>query len=283
VAGLDPRVNAFRADLAAASLKGAVNAPRFADGHTARLCRGVAPLRVKPDRSAGLNTQLLFGEGFTVYDEEDGWSWGQSHLDGYVGYLQTEILSRADWEPTHRVAVLSTPLLPAPEVKRAAIDLLPMNAKVRVVRAENRFSKLEGGRFVYAAHLVPLSDRCADWVSVAEEFLGAPYLWGGKTHAGCDCSGLIQSALERGGIAAPRDTDMMGRELGSAYETSEDFAGLQRGDLVFWKGHVGVMLDSARLLHANAFHMRVAIEPLKEAVDRIANSEGSVRAVKRLS
>lgn len=283
MAKLDPRINAFRADLAAATLKGVVNAPRFADGHDAAVRRGVAPLRTRPDANAGLHTQLLFGERFTVYDEEDGWSWGQSRLDGYVGYLETAFLCPPGSEPTHRVATLSTPLLPAPEMKRAAIDMLPMNAKLAVVGEENRFSKLDDGRFVYAAHLVPLSDRCADWVSVAEGFLGAPYLWGGKTHAGCDCSGLIQSALERGRVSAPRDTDMMEQELGAVHEVSDALAGLQRGDLVFWKGHVGVMLDATRLLHANAFHMRVANEPLREAADRIAKSEGAVRAIKRLS
>lgn len=283
MAGLDPRVNAFRADLAAAALKGVVNAPRFADGNATTVRRGVAPLRTAPELGAALNTQLLFGERFTVYDERDGWSWGQSGLDKYVGYLQTELLDRSTFDPTHRVAGLATPLLPAADVKRAAIDLLPMNAKVGVVGADNHFSKLEDGRFVYAAHLVPVSNRCADWVSAAEDFLGVPYLWGGKTNAGCDCSGLIQTALEMGGVSAPRDTDMMEAVLGAAHESRDDFGGLQRGDLIFWKGHVGVMLDATRIVHANAFHMRVAIEPLGEAADRIAKSEGPIRSIKRLS
>ncbi len=282
MANLDPRTNAFRADLAAATLKGVVNAPRFAEGHTAIVRRGVAPLRTAPEVGAGLNTQLLYGERFTVYDEKGGWSWGQSELDNYVGYLESDSLRRSAIDPTHRVAMLATPLLPASEVKSAAVDLLPMNAKVRVVEEENRFSKLEDGRFVYAAHLVHLSERCDDWVKVTESFLGAPYLWGGKTSAGCDCSGLIQTALEMGGLAAPRDTDMMEAELGEAHALTDGFNGLQRGDLVFWKGHVGVMLDSLRLAHANAFHMRVVIEPLREAAERIAKSEGAIRAIKRI-
>lgn len=282
MAKLDPRINAFRADLAAANLTGLVDAARFADGHDATVRRGVAGLHSQPDRAASLNTQLLLGERFTVYEEKGGWSWGQSHLDGYVGYLKTEFLSRSTSELTHCVASLSAPLLPAPEAKCAAIDLLPMNAKVRVAGEENRFSKLEDGCFVSRVHLVPLSDRRADWVGVAESFFGAPYLWGGKTHGGCDCSGLIQSALERGGISAPRDSDMMEMQLGAVHETSDGFTGVQRGDLVFWKGHVGVMLDAERLLHASAFYKRVLVEPLKAAADRIAKSEGAVRAIKRL-
>ena len=282
MANLDPRINAFRVDLAAAALKGVVNAPRFADGNTATVRRGTALLRKAPEADAGLDTQLLYGEHFTVYDEKDGWSWGQSGLDKYVGYLEADMLRRSTFDPTHRVATLATPLLPATDVKCAALDLLPMNAKVRVVGEENRFSKLEDGHFVYAAHLVPLSDRCEDWVRVAESFLGAPYLWGGKTNAGCDCSGLIQTALETGGFSAPRDTDMMETVLGAARELTDGLGGLQRGDLVFWKGHVGVMLDATRIVHANAFHMRVVIEPLREAADRIAKSEGTIRTIKRI-
>jgi len=282
MASLDPRINAFRADLAAAALKGVVSAPRFADGNTATVRWGVVPLRAAPQADAGLDTQLLYGECFTVYDEKDGWSWGQAELDRYVGYIESGSLRQSTLEPTHRVATLATPLLPAPDVKRTAHDLLPTNAKVQVVGEENRFSKLEDGRFVCAAHLVPVSERCDDWVRVAESFLGAPYLWGGKTHAGCDCSGLIQTALEMGGLAAPRDTDMMEAVLGEARALADGFRGLQRGDLVFWKGHVGVMLDANRLAHANAFHMQVAIEPLREAADRIAKSEGAIRTVKRI-
>jgi cell wall-associated NlpC family hydrolase len=283
MADLDPRINAFRADLAAAALKGVVDAPRFADGIAAIVRWGVAPLRTAPQAEAGLNTQLLYGERFTVYDERDGWSWGQSGLDGYVGYLESDLLRRSVFDPTHRVATLATPILPAPEVKSAAVDLLPMNAKVKVVGEENRFSILDDGHFVYAAHLVPHSEKCDDWVRVAESFLGTPYLWGGKTNAGCDCSGLIQTALEMGGFSAPRDSDMMDAALGAARELRDGLGGLQRGDLVFWKGHVGVMLDAARIVHANAFHMRVVIEPLREAADRIANSESAIRTIKRIS
>ncbi len=282
MAALDPRINAFRADLAAAALKGAVDAQRFVEGKAATVLRGTVSLRKHPQMDAGMETQLLYGERFTVYDEKDGWAWGQAELDHYVGYVDAEALLASSLDSTHRVAVLATPVLPAPDIKRAALDLLPMNAKVRVVGEENRFAKIENGGFVYAAHLVPHSDRCKDWVGVAQGFLGVPYLWGGKTNAGCDCSGLFQTALEMAGIAAPRDTDMMEQALGRTLDVSDGLDGLLRGDLVFWKGHMGVMLDATRLLHANVFHMQVAIELLREAVERIAQSEGAIRKIKRM-
>ncbi|MEE8438516.1 MAG: NlpC/P60 family protein [Micropepsaceae bacterium] len=282
MANFDPRINAFRADLAAEALKGAVDAQRFVEGKAATVQRGTVSLRKHPQVDAGMQTQLLYGERFTVYDEQDGWAWGQAELDHYVGYVKAGALLASSSDATHRVTVLATPVLPAPDIKRAALDLLPMNAKVRMVEKKNRFAKIEDGRFVYAAHLVPHSDRCKDWVGVAENFLGVPYLWGGKTNAGCDCSGLVQTALEMAGIAAPRDTDMMEQALGRSLELSDSLEGLLRGDLVFWKGHMGVMLDAKRLLHANVFHMQVAIEPLREAVERIAQSEGAIRKIKRM-
>jgi hypothetical protein len=282
MADLDPRVNVFRADLAALALKGMVDAPRYAQGDVTTVCRGVVPLRKDPRSDAAQETQTLYGERFTVYDEKDGWAWGQAGLDNYVGYVETKTLLPDSLEATHRVAVLATPLLPVPGIKPAALDLLPMNAKVKVVGEENRFANIEDGGFVYAAHLEPLSNRHSDWVGVAECFLGVPYVWGGKTNMGCDCSGLIQTALERGGISAPRDADMMEGVLGEALNFNDDLGGLQRGDLVFWKGHVGVMLDTERLLHANAFHMQVAIEPLVQAVERIAQAEGAIRRITRI-
>jgi len=262
--------------------KGMVDVARFAKGNVTTVCCGIVPLRKDPSVDAALDTQLLYGEQFTVYDEKDGWAWGQAGLDNYVGYVEAKTLLPKSLEATHRVAVLATPLLPAPDIKRAALDLLPMNAKVKVAREENRFANIEDVGFVYAAHLEPLSNRHSDWVGVAESFLGVPYLWGGKTNAGCDCSGLVQTALELGGISVPRDTDMMEEALGEVLNVTDALDGLLRGDLVFWKGHMGVMLDAKRLLHANAFHMQVAIEPLRQAVERIVQSEGAIRKIKRI-
>lgn len=279
---LDPRVNAYRDGLAAIGLKGVVDAPRFAQGRSAFVAHGVANLRNAPREDSGLDTQLVYGETFTVYDEADGWAWGQAARDNYVGYLRTAGLLFGEADPTHRVRVLGSPLFSAPNIKSAARDLLPMNAKVKVVSDENGLAKTADGNYLYAAHLTPLGQAQPDWVGMAEKFLGAPYLWGGKTAAGCDCSGVLQTALEAGGIWSPRDTDMMEEALGQTLAVSEDLSGLMRGDLVFWKGHIGVMLDETRLLHANAYHMLVAAEPLRDAAERIARKEGAIRSIKRL-
>jgi len=269
----DSRLTPARPDLPAAHLKGQVDAARFAEGTLYSVVRGRIALRARPDSNATQDTELLRGECFTVYEEKNGWGWGQAALDGYVGYVHMTALCDVV-TPTHRVIGLATPVLTAPDVKSAVHDLLPLNAKLKVEKQEGGFARTDGG-FVSLRHLEPLAARQADFVAVAERFAGTPYLWGGRTHAGCDCSGLIQTALEAAGIAAPRDTDMMEQALGSAAGQRE----LRRGDLVFWKGHMGVMRDAATLLHANAFHMEVASEPLADAIARI---DGPVTSVKRL-
>ena len=271
----------MRDDLAASHLKGKLEAPRFADGMLRAVVIGTAALRGKPSSYAGLDTELLCGERFTVYDEKDGWAWGQSGADCYVGYVQSPALGEPGPPPTHRVTALRTPIFPAADLKRPPIDFLPMNAKIAVLGQEGKYARIAQGH-VPATHIAPAASWAADWVAIAERFLGVPYLWGGKTATGLDCSGLIQTALEAAGIAAPRDTDMMEAGLGQAIEPGAKLSGLTRGDLVFWRGHMGVMLDGVRLLHANAFHMEVAIEPVGGAVARIRNVEGDPRAFKRL-
>ena len=260
------------------SLKGKIAAARFADGTDYSVARGRASLRKAPSCDAAQETELLFGETFTVYEEKDGWAWGQAALDAYVGYVHTIALGTAV-EPDHRVVGLMTPVLSAPDVKAPLIDMLPMNALVRVAAIDAGYAMIGENAHVYAVHLRPLTWTAPDWVGVAERFVGCPYVWGGKTHCGFDCSGLVQTALQAGGVSAPRDTDMMERELGSPVADGID---VRRGDLVFWKGHMGVMLDGARLLHANAHHMEVAIEPLADARTRIAETAGAVTSIRRL-
>jgi cell wall-associated NlpC family hydrolase len=271
----DPRLTPARPDLAAAHLKGKVVAARFAEGKMLTVVRGRTPLRGEPRGDAPLQSELLFGERFTVYERREGWAWGQAEADSYVGYLADEALGEAP-SPSHRIGALMTPLLPAPDLKTAALDMLPLGALVNIVSARNGYARLVGGGFVYERHLAPLETYAPDWVGVAEQFLGVPYVWGGKTQAGLDCSGLIQTALAAGGIAVPRDTDLIEKFL--VHESKAR----ARGDIVFWKGHMGVLLDASRLLHANAFHGEVAIEPLEEAVTRIAKSAGPVTSVKRV-
>lgn len=273
----DPRLTPARPDLAAAALKGKVAAEAFADGSAMTIQRGRASLRHAPSADAVQDDELLFGETFTVYETKNGWAWGQSGSDGYVGYLHT-IVCGATVAPTHRVTALSTPLLTRPDVKSAARDLLPLNAQVKVLERTKGFARIAPDDYVFEGHLAPLGTFVSDWVATAERFLGTPYVWGGKTHAGLDCSGLVQTALASAGIAAPRDADLQETALGSDCP----FLARRRGDLVFWNGHVGIMLDDTRLIHANAFHMQVAIEPLADAIARIAPVAGPVNAIKRL-
>jgi cell wall-associated NlpC family hydrolase len=175
---------------------------------------------------------------------------------------------------------MATPALPGPDVKHGARDLLPLNAKLTVTGHDGRFALLSDGNHAFSGHLAEITTAAPDWVSVAERFLCVPYLWGGKTLAGIDCSGLIQTSLEAAGKSAPRDTDMMETSLGREISADSE---LTRGDLIFWRRHVGVMQDATRLLHANAWFMEVTSESFAEAVARIAAMEGPIRTVKRIA
>src|SRR5690348_5702685 len=204
----DRRLTAARPDLAASHLKGKIAAAAYAEGRTLQVSRGVIGLYASPAEHAGQQTQLLLGENFTVYEEKDGWVWGQAESYGYVGYAWAENFATPQ-PATHRVIALGTPLLFAPDVKQGTREILPLNAKLSVAATGERFARLSNGFYISAAHLRPLDFAVSDWVSVAERFLEAPYVWGGKTFAGIDCSGLVQTSLEAGGIRAPRDTYMM--------------------------------------------------------------------------
>ncbi len=279
---LDPRLNAYRADLAAERLRGRIDAPRYAPGTPYRIAVGAAPLRKAPQSDAALETELLFGETVQVYDENEGWAWAQADGDSYVGYLPASALSGDLVAPTHRVTALRTFIYPAPDIKTPPLDRLSLNALLSVVEERDGFARLADGRFVHGGHIAPVGHPEADFVAVAERFLGTPYLWGGRTSIGLDCSALIQLSLTAAGVACPRDTDMQEAALGVALAEPHDLTALRRGDLVFWRGHVGVMADPERLLHANAHHMETVTEPLAEAVARIAASGNRATSIRRL-
>ena len=278
-ANLDPRLTPARPDLAAAHLRGKVEAARFAEGTVQEVVAGLAPLRQAPSHDAPLLTEALRGERVTVYDsDEEGWAWGQLAGDGYVGFLPAATLLAPGPEPTHKVSALRTLVFPGPSIKLPPLDALPLGAQVAVVRQDDTFAVTDSGGHLPRRHLVPLSSVEPDFVAVAERFLGVPYLWGGKSSLGIDCSGLVQVALNACGVACLRDSDMQERALGKP----ANLAGLQHGDLIFWKGHVAIARGRNSMIHANAFHMAVAIEPVAEALARIGSTGSQVTSVRRI-
>jgi cell wall-associated NlpC family hydrolase len=276
---LDPRLNAFRPDLADEMLRGQVTAERFAAGEIYEIAEPILSVHGEPRFDARRATELLYGERVKVFAVEEGWAWVKAANDGYVGYVPASGLSREIKSSAHRIAVPSTFMYPAPDIKSVPEVLLPMNARVELVETADQFARLRNGLFVFAAHVKPLTSSEPDFVAVAEQFLHVPYLWGGKTVRGIDCSGLVQLAMHASGRPCPRDTDMQEKELG---QLLEDRYALKRGDLVFWRDHVGIMTDADHLLHANARHMQVTREPVAKVITRIAMSGGQMTAVKRL-
>jgi cell wall-associated NlpC family hydrolase len=202
--------------------------------------------------------------------------------DGYVGWLSANALAAPDAPPTHKVAALRTLVFPAPAIKHPPLEGLPLGSRVAVLGFEKEFAVLANG-FVPAGHLADLDAAAPDFVAVAERFVGVPYLWGGKSSLGIDCSGLVQVALTAAGIGCPRDSDMQEAGLGATVTPAPHFTNLQRGDLIFWKGHVAIVANARSIVHANAFHMAVVIEPLAEAITRIRAQGTQVRGVKRIA
>jgi cell wall-associated NlpC family hydrolase len=281
----DPRTTPARPDLAAHFLKGQVVAARFVEGTELEVRDGLAPVRREPAPDAPLDTEALRGERVTVYEENgEGWYWGQLRSDSYVGWLPANALRTPGPPPTHRVAALRTLVFPGRSIKAPPIEGLSLGCWVAAVsqpgEAAGDLTKLESGFYVPSRHLAPIETTESDFVAVAERFVGVPYLWGGKSSLGLDCSGLVQVALTASGVACPRDSDMQEEALGTVLSTN--LVGLRRGDLLFWRGHVAIARDASSLVHANAFHMAVAIEPVAEAVRRIADAGSVVTGVKRI-
>lgn len=283
-ASFDRRLTPARPGLAADHLRGVIEAERYAAPRIEMVIAEVADVKRDPSFAAPLETQAIRGEIIHVYEVEEGWAWGQLQSDGYVGYLPAAFLAPAGPKATHRVKVQRTFLYPGPSMKLPVERAFPLNAQLHIDHVEGDFSRVGQEGFVWSGHLGECNAFEAGFVSVAERFLGAPYLWGGKSPLGLDCSGLIQTSLAAAGISAPRDTDMQETALGEALDSGLIAAGaLRRGDLVFWKGHVGVMRDNETLLHANGFHMQVASEPLRGAIQRIASgSFGQITSIRRL-
>jgi hypothetical protein len=276
----DPRLTPARPDLAARVLEGKVKAARFVTGEEFEIAGAIAPLRRSPSSGAELATQALKGERVTIYDRNgEGWAWGQLNSDGYVGWLPDRMLARPGPAPTHKVTALRTFAFPGPSIKLPPTDALPMGTRVAVMRSEGAFAITLDGLYMVQQHLGAIDGFERDFVAVAERFVGMPYLWGGKTSLGIDCSGLVQIALNAAGIGCPRDSDMQEAALGSALPQSEQ---LRRGDLIFWEGHVAIARDTETIVHANAHHMATAIENMQAAITRIKAAGCEVTSIKRL-
>lgn len=260
----DPRVTPLRDGVASRALEGLVRAEVYLDPKTMTCAVPAAGVHRAPDLASEQMDQLLFGEVFDVIEEEGGFLWGQARRDGYVGFVAAAALAPPAPEPTHRIRALRTYAFAEASIKSRASGPYSMNALVAVEAEEGRLAKVAGAGWMATEHLTPIGTFETDVAGVAERFLGAPYLWGGRDSLGLDCSGLVQAALFACGRACPRDTDQQAL-LGRGIARTE----FGRGDLVFWNGHVGIGLDAERIVHANGHHMAVAIEPLETAISRI--------------
>lgn len=278
---LDRRLHAFRPDLADIALKGQVEADRFVSSEPAMIIKPVVALRPKPDPTVGIDTELLIGEGVRVFERNYGWAWVQAVDDAYVGYLPEDALGPIV-QPTHVVTAPRTFVYSGADLRFPTRMALSMGSRLTVVaEAETRGTRylmLPDGGAIVARHLRPVSDPPApDYVSVAAHLLETPYLWGGKSGFGIDCSGLVQLSMRLAGQKAPRDSDMQANGLGAPIERQA----LKRGDLVFWKGHVAIMEDETTMIHANGNTMSVARETLEAAIERIGWLYGTPTGYRR--
>ena len=278
----DPRLTPARPEVAAKYLEGKVKAERFVAGETFEIVEAVAPLREGPSAESMLATQALKGERVTIYDRNgEGWAWGQLNNDGYVGWLPDRALAKPAAVPTQKVTALRTLAFPGPSIKLPPVDTLVMGTVLVVARDDGAFAVTRDGRYLPRRHLGKLDSFEKDFVDVAERFVGTPYLWGGKSSLGIDCYGLVQVSLNAAGTGCPRDSDMQQDSLGRALDSTESKK-LQRGDLIFWQGHVAIVRNADSIVHANAHHMATVIENTGEAIARIKAAGSEITAIKRL-
>lgn len=275
----DPRLHAFRPDLADIGLAGRVIAGHYADPVMLRCVVPQVAMRAVPDAAAPATSELLYGETFSVVERRGDWCWGYGCHDCYVGYVPSSAVKIAG-APTHRVCMPQALVFAEPDIKSPLRVTLPLGAGVVAGDRAGNFWPLAEGGFVHHRHIGELTPGYRDPIALGQLFLGTPYLWGGRTRAGIDCSGFIQTLLTAIGQPAPRDSDMQRDALGVAVE----LGAIATRDLVFFPGHVGIMASETELLHANAFWMSTVIEPLADVVTRLqdAGHDTPITAVKRV-
>ena len=278
----DPRMTPARPDLAAKYLEGKVEAARFVTGEEFEISDAIAPLRSAPSPDAELATQALKGEHATIYDRNgEGWAWGQLSSDGYVGWLPDRALAKPVGKPTHKITAIRTLAFPGPSIKLPPVETLVLGTTLTVTRQDGAFAVTQEGWYLPQQHVGDIDHQADDFVALAERFVGTPYLWGGKSSLGIDCSGLVQVSLNAAGTGCPRDSDMQQDGLGRALGPAESKK-LRRGDLIFWKGHVAIVRDATSIVHANAHHMATAIEATHDAIARIKAAGSEITSIKRL-
>jgi cell wall-associated NlpC family hydrolase len=282
---LDKRLNAYRGDLADSRLAGRVEAERFVSGTPTQIGRPVVDMLASPATDAGVNTQLILGAPVRLFDTADGFAWVQAEDDGYVGYVEAAALEPAGAPATHVVATPRSFVYAEPDMKKRRIEVLSMGSRVAVTHeTETRgthYAHLASGGAVVAGHLRPCAESAGDWVAVAETLEHTPYLWGGASGLGIDCSGLVQLAMRMAGRSAPRDSDMQAAGLGEPLDPATAPATLKRGDLVFWKGHVAIVTGPDAIIHANGHTMLVSRESLSGAIARIGYLYGQPTGFRR--
>ncbi|MCF6316366.1 MAG: C40 family peptidase [Marinosulfonomonas sp.] len=272
----DHRLTPANARVAAAHLKGQIKAAKFVSGTWRQISVPVADILSAPQGPR--DRQALYGDHILVLEEHDGYAFGQAAKDGYVGYINADHLAAAQ-EPTHWVSAPATHLYTMNDFKSREAMALSFGSYLTIVAAHERFFETSHGYFVPKQHLREVGTKFSDPIDVAALFLGSPYLWGGNSRAGLDCSALVQASLLACGISCPADSDMQENTLGTLTNDTE----MKRGDLLFWKGHVAMVVDSETMIHANAGAMATVYEPIKDAIARIKEQgDGPVTSHKRL-
>ncbi len=257
--------------------------PDGGSGEAMQASAGVTAVRAAPEPDATQVSQILFGEIVTLHHEEGAFGLVQCRHDGYVGWVLMDALSAPVIDPTHRVIAPRLHTYAAPKITAAPHFVLGIGARLTATgRQEGRYIEFERAGWVVDHLVAPVGMIETDPASVAERFIGTPYLWGGRDCLGVDCSGLLQIAFDACGIAAPRDSDMQRDWFGTSIEDWLAPGALQRNDLICWKGHCGIMLDAETLLHANGTFMQTIQEPLLPAIARIATEYGEPLGARRI-